>query len=87
MTILNPLYAHELQFPIEVVIWDEYALYRASWQRVGIARNRRGLYSLLGKAHARADRRWGTNEYQRPFLTTGGPRMGTVGVREYREER
>ena len=85
--IVDTYQAYKLKFPIEVIIWDEHDLYRASWQRVGIARCWGGLDMLVSKARARAARRWGANEWQRPFLTTGGPRMGTVGLREWREER
>lgn len=81
MDIIPAAYAHEASLPADVVIWDETGLYSADWVKVGTARTMRGLYSLIAKAEKRAAKRWGRVVHDRPYLTTGGPRMGTVGVR------
>jgi hypothetical protein len=70
----------KLDIPIDVFIWDEIAQYKADWVKVGRARTSRGLDLLIGKARARA-KKWGASEWQRPYLTTGGPRLGTVRLR------
>lgn len=80
--IINAAYAHEVTLPAEVVIWDEIDSYTAEWRKVGIAQTVKGMYALIAKAEKRAARTWGQTVHERPFLTTGGPRMGTVGVRE-----
>jgi hypothetical protein len=77
--IVRPEYAHELKLPIEIIIWDEYELYKACWRRIGIARTWRGFQVLIGKARALANCKWGK---YRPFLTTGGPAMGSIGCRQ-----
>jgi hypothetical protein len=80
--IISPEFAYEYSpRPVEVLIWDEVGLYKADWQRIGIARSHHGLDSLIGKARARAAKRFGASIWQRPFLTTCGPRLGTVACR------
>jgi len=71
-----------IHFPVKVQIWDETALYKADWVTIGVAHTQRGLDVLIGKARKRA-LQWGKNEYDRPFLSTGGPRLGTIRVRPF----
>ncbi len=79
--LLPATLAHEVDLPAEVLIWDEVSAYEADWISVGKATTAKGLYSLIGRAYRRASKDWGRNEYDRPYLTSGGPRMGTVSVR------
>ena len=74
--------AHEARLPAQIVLWTETDLYETGWVVIGTANTANGLCSLIGRALKRANREWGKREDQRPFLTTKGPRMGTVGVQE-----
>jgi hypothetical protein len=82
MELMAPEFAYEyLPRPIEVMIWEEISLYKAEWQKIGVAKTAKGLDSLIGKARTRAAKSWGDSIWQRPFLTTGGPRLGTIACR------
>ena len=64
--------------PVNVRLWDEVDG-KGEWRVIGRATTDRGLRRVMIKALA-AQRQYGRSEWDRPFLPTGGPRLGTIKI-------